>query len=315
MKVGIIGTGTHGARYARHLLGDLPQFELVAIARRSEEGESQAREWNCRWHSEWRALVEDGEVEALIAVVTPDLHADIAEACASAGKPLLLEKPLAVDGPSGERVMAAAERVPVTVAQTLRYNPVIRALREHLPRMGELFSFTADQRLEPSTHPWLENPAVAGGGVILHTAVHLFDALRFITGREVERVRGQLRQRHNPRLEDFFQGELLLSGDLPGTVDVSKVGPVRSGRYAFVGSDGMLVGDQIHGWVSFIRGTEVEEVARFEALPTLPLLLADWHAFLRGEAENPIPAEEGHAALKVCIAAREAAESDRWVRL
>ncbi len=315
MKVGIIGTGTHGARYARHILDELPQLELVAISRRSAEGEVQAREWNCQWLTDWRALVDEPEVEAIIAVVTPDLHALIAEACAAAGKPLLLEKPLALDAPSGDRVMAAAAKVPVTIAQTLRYNPVIRALRDELPRAGELYGFSADQRLEPSTHPWLEDPAVAGGGVILHTAVHLFDALRFITAREVEAVRGGSRRRHNPNLEDHFLGELRLSGDLPGTVDVSKVGAARSGRYAFVGAEGTLVGDQIHGKVEFIRGAKIEIIAEFDPLPTLPLLLADWHAYLKGESENPIPAGEGYSALQVCIAAREAAGSDRWVTL
>jgi len=315
LKVGIIGTGTHGARYARHILEDVPDTDLVAISRRSSAGEQQAREWNCRLHADWRALVDDNQVDAIIAAVTPNLHADIAEACASAGKPLLLEKPLAVDSAAGLRVRAAAEQVPITVAQTLRYNPVILALRDELPRVGQLYSFSADQRLEPSTHAWLTDPAVAGGGVILHTAVHLFDALRFITEREVEAVRGQTWKRHNPNLEDHFLGELRLTGDLHGSVEVSKVGPARSGRYAFVGSEGTLVGDQIHGSLEFIRGANIETLAQFEALPTLPMLLDDWHRFLRGEEENPISVSHGFAALEVCEAAKEADKSGTWSEL
>jgi len=315
LKIGIIGTGTHGARYARHILKDSPGLELVAISRRSDQGARQAREWNCRHHLDWLALVEDSEVDAVIAAVTPDLHVDIAEACAAAGKPLLLEKPLAIDAAAGERVLVASRRVPITVAQTLRYNPVILALRRELPRAGELFSFTADQRLEPSTHAWLEDPAVAGGGVILHTAVHLFDALRFITGREITAIRGSAFQRHNPNLEDLFLAELRLSGDLPGSVDLSKVGPARSGRYAFTGSEGQLSGDQIHGTLDWIRGARAEPLERFDALPTLPLLLADWLAFLRGERDNPIPVEEGLAALRVCDAARRSSLADAWVNL
>jgi predicted dehydrogenase len=260
-------------------------------------------------------LIDDEQVDAVIAAVTPDLHADIAEACTAAGKPLLLEKPLAVDSASGKRVLSAAEQVPITVAQTLRYNPLIRALRDELPRAGELYSFSADQHLEPSTHPWLAEPAIAGGGVILHTAVHLFDALHFITGRGVEAVRGQAWKRHNPELEDHFLGELRLTGDLQGSVEVSKVGPARSGRYAFIGSEGTLVGDQIHGSLEFIRGAQIETLAQFEPLPTLPLLLADWHSFLRGEGENPISVSHGFAALQVCEAARKAATSDDWCEL
>ncbi len=313
LKVGIIGTGTHGARYARHILNDVSSMDLVAISRRSAAGEAQARDWNCRLHSDWRALVDDDQLDAIIAVVTPDLHAVIAEACAAAGKPLLLEKPLAVDSAAGLRVLAAAEQLPITVAQTLRYNPVIRALRDELPRAGELYSFSADQRLEPSTHPWLAEPAIAGGGVILHTAVHLFDALHFITERSVEAIRGRAWKRHNPNLEDHFLGEIRMTGDLHGSVEVSKVGPARSGRYAFVGSEGSLVGDQIHGSLEFIRDANIEPLATFKPFPTLPILLDHWHSFLRGEGENPIPVAKGFAALRVCDAARKAAEQGDWI--
>ncbi len=81
--------------------------------------------------------------------------------------------------------MDAAE-VPLTVAQTLRYNPVIQALRQRLPEMGELYSFTANQRLEPSTLAWHDDQETAGAGVLFHTAIHVFDALREITGLKVE---------------------------------------------------------------------------------------------------------------------------------
>jgi len=313
LRVGIIGTGVHGARYARHVLQDPVGMELTAIARRSEAGGEQARRWNCRWHADWRALVDDEGVEAVISAATPDLNADIAEACARADKPLLLEKPLAADLRSGERVCAAAQRAPLTVAQTLRYNPVILALKRELPRAGRLFSFAADQRLEPSAHAWLTDPAVAGGGVVLHTAVHLFDALRFITGREILAVRGTSLRRHNPRLEDLFLGELRMEGELHGTVDLSKVGPARTGRYAFTGSEGMLEGEQVHGELRWVCGRRLEQLEAHAPLPTLPSLLRDWGGFLRGERGNPIPAEEGLAALRACVAALRSLD-EGWVR-
>lgn len=315
LKVGILGAGLHGSRYAQHILADLEDIELVAISRRSKEGAAQARGWSCRYHADWRALVADANVEAVIAAATPDLNADIAERCASEGKPLLLEKPLAVDADAGERVLAASRHIPITVAQTLRYNSVILAMKRELPRAGQLYSFTAEQRLEPSTHSWLTNLAIAGGGVILHTAVHLFDAIRFITGREITAIRASAFKIHNPNLEDLMLAEMRLSEDIPGSVDVSKVGPARSGRYVFTGSEGQLSGDQIHGNLDWVHGARFETVEHFEALPTIPLLLTDWTAFLRGERENPIPAEEGFAALRICEAARHSALDREWVSL
>jgi predicted dehydrogenase len=317
LSVGIIGTGIHGSRYARHILADLPELQLAAISRRSEVGVAQSREWNCRLHPDWRDLVEDSGVEAVIAVLTPDLHPAIAAACARAGKPLLIEKPLAIRPEAGEfmlEAMAVAGQ-PLTVAQTLRYNPVIRGLRANLRQAGRLHAFTANQRLEPSTHPWLEIPALAGGGVILHTAVHLFDALRFITGRELISVRALSRRRYNPELEDLFLATLEFEGDLIGNIDAGKVSPAREGRYSFLGEAGQLQGDQIHGELSFQHGLERKSLPLEPDRPTLLPLMEEWLAHLRGRGPNPIPGEEGLAALRICEACRLSAAAKREVTL
>jgi predicted dehydrogenase len=315
--IGIIGTGIHGSRYALHIKNDLPGLNLAAISRRSSEGESQAAGWNCRYHADWRHLVDDPSVDAVVAAVTPDLNPEIARACAGAGKPLLMEKPLAVNAEEGQRALDAfaGTGLPFTVAQTLRYNSVILGLRRELGLAGDLHAFSANQRLERSVHPWLENAAVAGGGVILHTVVHLFDALRFITGREVLAVDVRSRRRYNPALEDLVAGRLILSGDLIGTFDAAKVGPSRMGRYEFFGDRGQVQGDQVHGGMQLIAGMEIRELPCPRPGPALVPFLGDWETCLRGKGPNPIPASEGLAAVRICDAARLSAAEEREVIL
>jgi len=318
IRVGIIGTGVHGSRYARHLLGrEVDGLELSVISRRSVAGSAQAGEWGVGYHSDWRDLVADRCVDAVIAAVTPDLNPEIAGHCAAAGKPLLVEKPLAINtslARSMTEVMGQAG-TPLTVAQTLRYNPVILGLRAALSSVGVPYAFSATQRLEPSSHPWLAEPEVAGGGVILHTAVHLFDALRFITGREIVRVLAIMEKRHNPVLEDLFAALVELEGGLIGTVDASKVGGARSGRYEFLGSEGQIQGDQVHGLLEFIRGAKREDMASGPMVPTIPALLADWLAVIEGRGPNPIPGEEGLRAVAACEACWASAVRDEWVAL
>lgn len=317
LGIGIIGTGNHGSRYARHLLADLPTAQLVAISRRSPQGRVQAAEWQADYHPDWRALVADPAVTAVIAATTPNLNLAIGEACAAAHKPLLLEKPLATTVAAGERLVALFRQynLPLTVGQSLRFNPVIQALKRHLPQLGRLHSVMANHRLPPTHLPWLEEPEVAGGGVILQTAVHLFDALRYITGREVVRVHAQMAKRHTALLEDLFTAQLELSDGLLGTIDASKVGEARSGRYEFVGDHGQLQGDQIHGTLELITGTTVTPLEVAKPGPALLPLLKAWLAHLRGQAPNPIPAEAGLAALRLCAACRQSALEERWVEL
>lgn len=316
--VGIIGTGKHGSRYAHHLVTDLPdRLRLTAISRRSPEAKDQADRWRTTLHRDWRDLVASKQVEAVISAVTPDLNPAIARACAESGKPLLMEKPLATDVASAQEIVATGRQagVPLTVAQTLRYNSVIRGLQSQLPGMGRLFSLTASHRLEPSSLPWLEQPEIAGGGVILHTAVHIFDALRFVTGAEVVKIRASARRVFNPRLEDLLVAELELSNGCLGLIDSGKVSPARAGRYEFVCEQGQLQGDQVHGILEKIIGARMTSLPVAPPTPTILPLLQDWHAFLTRGRNNPIPGEEGLAAVKICHACRLSVVSGGWVNV
>ncbi|MBU4263346.1 MAG: Gfo/Idh/MocA family oxidoreductase [Proteobacteria bacterium] len=317
MKVGIIGTGKHGSRYAGHIVKDIAGLELVAISRRSAVGLEQARKWHARYHADWHDLVHDPEVEAVISVTPPTLNLAIARYCAVMRKPLLVEKPLAADSRSGAEMVALFKDadLPLTVGHTLRYNDIIQGLRRNLASAGRLFSFSACHRLEPSSLAWLEDAATAGAGVILHTAVHMFDALRYITGLEIRRVRASRYQIHNPNLEDLFTAQLELADGVVGTVDSSKVGKGRCGRYEFVGLVGELHGDQVHGRLEFIQGGTIMPLGHVPPAPAIVPLLTDWLALLRGDGANPISGEAGLAALSVCDACLRSAQLGGWVEV
>lgn len=316
IRVGIIGTGRHGSRYAKHIVEDLSEsFQLTAISRRSPAAEDQAKAWKTRLYKDWRELVAAADVDAVIAVTTPNLNVEIGALCVTHNKPLLIEKPLTTDYYQAREMVEnfAKASVPLTVAQTLRYNSVILALKDRLPAMGKLYAVAANQRLEPSTLSWLEDPEIAGGGIIFHTAVHLFDALRFITGQEIIRIRAVTRNIFNPRLEDLLTAELEFEGGGLGVVDASKVSPSRAGGYEFTCEKGQLLGDQIHGTLQHIKGAKLESLKVNPPGPTLLPLLQDWSTYLQNKGLNPVPGKEGLAAVKICHACRESAATGRWV--
>ena len=226
IRIGIIGTGRHGSRYANHIINDLPgRFQLTAISRRGEEGRQQAISWQAKWFRDWKDLVRSVEVDAVISAVTPDLNFEIGKLCAECRKPLLLEKPMAVDYTIASAIMknSVAMDHKLTIGQTLRYNSVICELKKHFGKMGRLFYLTANQRLEPSTLGWLKDPEVAGAGAIFHTGVHMFDALRFITGLDIVRVRASSRSIYNSQLEDLAVIEAEFSNGALALLDTSKV--------------------------------------------------------------------------------------------
>lgn len=313
-RAGVIGTGKHGSRYARHIVQDVDGLDLVAISRRSWEGPEQAAQWSCRWHADWRDLVADPEVDCVIAAMPPVWNGEVAAACALAGKPLLLEKPMAVSVVEALKIceIFSRQNVPLTIGQTLRYNTVIKGLRKQLAAIGPLCSFTANQRLEPAILSWLDDPASAGAGVTFHSAVHVFDALRLITGQEVVRVMARTRCVHSSRLEDHLVALVELDNGVLGSVDCSKIGPGRSGRFEFIGGRGQVHGDQVHHLLEMIDGQM--RVLQETGVPvsTIVPLLRDWLAFLQGRQPNPIPGEEGLAAVRVCEACLRSAAKGGW---
>ena len=317
MRIGIIGTGRHGSRYARHIVNDIDRLTLAAISRRSESGEAQAREWGAAYYRNWKELIESDQVEAVIGAVPPVLNLDIARHCSKVRKPLLLEKPLATNSHSGAEIIKLMREagVKLTVGQTLRYNPVIQKLREELPRQGKLYTVYANQRLEPSDLQWLENPSEAGGGITFHIAVHVFDALHYITGLKVRRVSAMCRTCKTKNLEDMALIHVEMEGGVAGIVDVSKLSSSRSGRYEFICENSQLHGDQIHGYVNAISAAREERIGKFEPEPTVLALLQRWQAFLEGEGDNPVTGEDGLYAIRVSEASLESSEDSRWVNV
>lgn len=317
MRIGVIGTGRHGSRYAGHIVCDVDGLELEAICRRSDEGEGQAKEWDCTLYRDWQDLVSDCNVEAVIAVAPPALNVAIARKCAVEGKPLLVEKPLAVSSSAAAEIVALFSRMklPLTVGHTLRYNQVVQALRNELPAIGTLFSFSANQRLEPSSIAWHDDPELAGAGVSFHTAVHIFDALRFITGLEVKRLMAVTHRQHNLYMEDLLAVLVEMEDNVIGTIDCSKVGHARSGRFEFVGFDGQLHGDQVYNTFMKITDSKVKKYDSCTPVSTIIPLLEDWRKYLAGDGANPVSGVDGLQAVRLCEACLESARIGSWVNL
>ena len=319
IAVGLIGAGKHGQRYAQHLMRDVPELRLVALSRQDHaRGAEQARALGCRYHATWRALVEDAGVEAVVAAVPPSLHPDIAAAAARLRKPLLIEKPLATTGAAAceiVRVLRAAA-VPCLMAHTLRWNAVVTAMRERLSGLGPLRAVLLNQRFEPSTLGWLDDPAIAGGGIVLHTGVHSFDLVRWLTGREIVRVTCRTARASTLRTEDNFLALLELAGsDALVAVNGSRATAGRSGLIDVAGAEGQLVGDHALGWCFAIRGLERTPVPIPEALPTVrEVLRAFARLLLAGEAPRTV-LEDGARSVLVAEACYRSAAAGSAVEV
>jgi predicted dehydrogenase len=207
LRIGLIGTGKHGSRYAKHIVEDIPQAKLAAVCRRNrQEGEKIAAAYSCPFYTDYRQLIAEGQVDAVAVVVPPALHGEIVAAACQARKHILIEKPLAVSVAEARRIRDSimTSGVRCMVAHTLRFNTVVQVLKAHLPDIAPLHTIYLSQRFEPSPLAWLDHKAESGGGIVLHTGVHSFDLLRFFSGCEIEQVWCQTTQVFTTETEDNF---------------------------------------------------------------------------------------------------------------
>src|SRR5438105_7810619 len=104
LRIGIIGYGYTGKQHAR-AIARLDGLQVAAIAetdpRRRSEAEAPAYE-------HYQGLLEEANVDAVTVCLPHSLHAEVASAALSAGKHVLVEKPLAMSVAEGERLCALA---------------------------------------------------------------------------------------------------------------------------------------------------------------------------------------------------------------
>lgn len=306
LALGLIGAGKHGLRYARHIAADVPGVTLAALCRRDRAaGARAAGELGCAYIADYVRLIEDARVEALVVAVPPALHGPIVDAACRAGKPLLLEKPLAVSVAEGRRIRGtlAAAGVRGMVAHTLRFNAVVAALRSRLADIAPLQHMYLSQRFEPSTLGWLDRVAESGGGIVLHTGVHSFDLVRYLSGLEVGRVVGEVGRRFTRETEDSFQ--LLFAtreGKVRGAVTGSRTTLGRNGLIELSGARGQLVGDHVHGYAYLLRGREREDIAVGPPVPTVREAVRAFAGALAAGTPFPVSVDDGLRAVAMAEA-------------
>jgi len=193
VRWGIIGCGDVCEKKSGPAFQRADGSALVAVMRRDlgKAKDFAARHGVARAYGDAREIIADPEVDAVYVATPPSSHAEHAIACASAGKPAYVEKPMATSVAACERMIAAFERarVPLFVAYYRRALPRFLAVRDALSEIGDVRVVTAqilrplaDAERSPATRPWRVDPAIAGGGHFVDLACHTLDLLDFLLG-------------------------------------------------------------------------------------------------------------------------------------
>ncbi len=304
IDVGVIGAGTHGARYLRHIArGDVPGLRAVALCRRDEvAGRRLAAELDIRWIGRADDLLADRRIAAVIIATPPSTHFPLAARALAAGKPVLVEKPMTGTLAEARELadLAARPSAPsLMVAQTLRWHPALQRARALWSELGRVHLVRLAQRLQPTTLAWQRAIAETVGGSVLLTGVHIFDLARWLTGREFARIDSRQRRVLNPVVEDLFLASAELDDGCWVSLEVSKYTQSRACWLEAVGERGQLAVDYLGASLVWRRGREEVREEYDGAAPTLPGVLAAWRDAVLGRAAVPVTAVDGLRTLEI----------------
>jgi predicted dehydrogenase len=197
VRIGIIGAGAVSDYHHVPAIRLDSRAELAAVCDVNPElARQKGEEWGCsNVTSDPLALCADERVDAVV-IATPNFtHLPIAIAAASAGKHIMCEKPLGLDGLEVRRMYEAARDHSVVnmTAFTYRFAPSMRYLRHLLKsgHLGEPRHFRSQRFLDwPETSwGWRQYKDKAGAGDLFDMTIHRIDFAIDLLG-PIRRVSG-----------------------------------------------------------------------------------------------------------------------------
>jgi myo-inositol 2-dehydrogenase/D-chiro-inositol 1-dehydrogenase len=330
VRIGLIGAGRigkiHGETIARRV--EAARLAAVADIYRPAAEELAARLNAPRAAADYRHLLDDKEIDAIVIASASDTHAQIIEEAASAGKDIFCEKPIDYDLARIDRALAAVRQagVKLQVGFNRRFDANFRKVREMVAagKIGRPHILRITSR-DPAPPP-IEYVKVSGG-LFLDMTIHDFDMARFLVGSEVRELYATGAVMIDPAIGEAGDIDTAI---ITLTFDNGVIGAIDNSRRAvygydqrveLFGSEGMVaVSNNLPDTHTYANGDGVHA-----SLPLyffleryLDSYIAELSAFVEAitaDREPPVTGEDGRVPVLLGLAAQLSLREKRPVAL
>ncbi len=236
VRFGIVGFGLHAVKRLMPGFAKAKRCRVTALSRRDLQ---QAKE-SARQHGIEHAFTSTAELCACpqvdaVFVSSPDgLHHDDVLEAVRHDKPVLCEKPMAINPQQAREMVEAARsaKVMLGVAHVMRFEESVKLFRDHVAAgsIGRPVAARADffAPMLSSARSWINDARLATGGPLADLGVHCIDALRFILGQEVRSVSALAHYDSHWVVEASATAVLQFETGMLGTVSVSARTPYQT---------------------------------------------------------------------------------------
>jgi len=188
LNIAVVGTGFMGRLHAR-TAAESPAATLKAVVDLNEAvGRPVAEALGADYHPSVTSALADDSIDAYVVALPDKLHEEASVEILRAGKPVLLEKPMAHTLDVARRIAAAADEggARLLVGQILRYDPRYVAAAEAVRagKIGEPLHVTAGRVADRGVGTRMNGSS----SVLFYVGIHDVDAVQWITGQRITRV-------------------------------------------------------------------------------------------------------------------------------
>ena len=323
LRVGLVGLGMMGQNHAR-VLANLDGVEFVGVC--DPAGEVKGNAQGRKVVSTLDELIAMKIDYAMVAIPTV-YHLETGLMLAEAGINALIEKPLAHDIDSAEKLTAAFKKANLigAVGYIERFNPALQEARKRIDQLGTLHQVVT-RRQGPF-------PArISDVGVVKDLATHDVDLTAWVTGQDYINVSARTSFKSGREFEDMVAVIATLSDGTISNHLVNWLSPIKERVTIITGEKGSFVVDTLTAdltfysngkvssdWdaVSRFRGVSEGDVTRYAFTKKEPLRLEheSFRDAILGKKSDIVTLEEGLATVNVVEAIIKSAKSLETVKL
>ena len=238
----VVGYGYWGPNLARNLMA-LPQFELLHIVDLSDAQCVKAREDypSCFVHSDLGHALGDKSVDAVFIATPPPSHFSLAEQCLSAGKHVLVEKPICKRREEADNLilLAKEKNLVLGVDHTFLFSAEVEWLSNKFSEgfFGQALYFHSE-RLNLGL-------IQEGASVVWDLAPHDLSILLHIIGERPSSLSVMGGRFFNAKVAEVASLALKFSSGVVATINLSWLSPIKVRRTILGGSKKMAVYDDM----------------------------------------------------------------------
>jgi predicted dehydrogenase len=310
---GIIGCGDVTEVKSGPAFNKVPYSKLVAVMRRNAE---KAKDYATRhgvekWYDNADDLINDAEVNAIYIATPPLNHEEYAIKAMKAGKPVYLEKPMAINAAAAESIEKAAKEtgVKISIAHYRRQQPLFLKVKElleekavgdvRLVHLKMLQPHQSDIITKTETN-WRIDPSVSGGGLFYDLAPHQLDLMMYFFGK-AKKVSGiAFNSSHYYNADDITCGQILFESKVVFNGSWCFTVAERKDLCEIIGSEGKLSFPIFDHKQLILEKQGTQTTIEFDRLQHVqqPMIQKVVEYFL-GQSSNPCSAGEGVEVMKM----------------